>query len=330
MIMNYRRLGKTNLQVSELGFGCGAVGGLLVKGDRKEMVRVVARAIEGGINYFDTAAIYGDGQSETSLGLVLEELKPAAFVGTKVRLLAEDLTGSIEQAVFHSVETSLKRLRRDYVDLIQLHNFVSTERLLDRRWVTPEDVESAMEAFRKLHAQGKVSAWGFNGLGETEAVHKTLRGSAQTMQACFNLLNPTAGWPSPDGYPDQDFGRSIQKAADREVGVIAIRVLAGGALSGSGRRHENATETVERITPGSTFAQEVENSHRFAFLIEEGVVDSLVEASIRFALSCDGVSTALVGISDMEQLEQALGFAGKGPLPGDALDRLPAVWADFA
>ncbi len=100
----------------------------MVKGNRSEMVRTVAYAIDQGINYFDTAAIYGDGQSETSLGLVLEELGREVIVGTKVRLLAEETTGNIEQAVINSVENSLKRLRRDYVDLIQLHNFVSVER----------------------------------------------------------------------------------------------------------------------------------------------------------------------------------------------------------
>ncbi len=70
--MEYRQFGRTGLDVSALGFGCGAVGGLLIKGDRKEMVRVVARAVELGITYFDTARSYGDGMSETNLGLVLE------------------------------------------------------------------------------------------------------------------------------------------------------------------------------------------------------------------------------------------------------------------
>jgi len=84
--MEYRMLGRTGLEVSALGFGCGAVGGLLVKGDRKDMLRVVARAVELGITYFDTAPGYGDGISETSLGLVLEELKPPVLVGTKVQL----------------------------------------------------------------------------------------------------------------------------------------------------------------------------------------------------------------------------------------------------
>ena len=110
--MEYRQLGRTGLEVSALGFGCGAVGGLLIKGDRKEMVRVVARAVELGITYFDTARSYGNGVSEANLGLVLEELKPAVVVGTKVQLEANELD-DIAQAVVASVDGSLKRLRRE-------------------------------------------------------------------------------------------------------------------------------------------------------------------------------------------------------------------------
>jgi len=320
--MNYRQLGKTGLKVSTLGFGCGAVGGLLVKGDRSDIVRVIAHAIEQGINYFDTAAIYGDGQSEMSLGLALEELKAEVIIGTKVRLLAEDLTGSIEQAVIKSVENSLKRLRRDYVDLIQLHNYVASERQLEQHWVSPDDVEATILAFQKLHEQGKVGFWGFNGLGETDAVLTALEGSAQTIQACFNLLNPTAGMPTPDNFPYQDFGQSIDKAAEKQMGVIAIRVLAGGALSGSANRHDNATETVAPIATNNDFADDVNQAHRFNFLIQEGYASSLVEAAIRFAISKSEVSTALVGISSMEQLEEAIEATNKGSLQPEALQCL--------
>ncbi len=228
------------------------------------------------------------------------------------------------------MDNSLKRLRRDYVDLIQLHNFVSIKRQLDRGWVTPDDVEAIMGAFKKLKTQGKIGYWGFNGLGETEAVHQAIAGSAQTIQVCYNLLNPTAGWPAPLGYPFQDFGQSIDKAADQEMGIIAIRVLAGGALSGSMSRHSNATQAVETIASSSEFADDVERSHRFDFLLEEGYVRSLVEAAIRFSISKQQVSTTLVGISNMEQLDQAVEAANRGRLPAEVLERLPGVWVGFA
>ena len=119
--MQYRTFGRTGLKVSELGFGCGAVGGLLVRGDPKDMVRGAARAIEAGVNYFDTANTYGDGESERNLGRVLRELNAEVLVGTKVRLAVTDME-EIEEAVAASVEGSLTRLGREYVDLIQLHN----------------------------------------------------------------------------------------------------------------------------------------------------------------------------------------------------------------
>src|SRR5258705_6775331 len=88
--MDYRTLGRTGLRVGVLGFGCGNVGGLLIRGTPAERERAVARALELGINYFDTAPIYGDGESEKNLGRVWKTLRPAAAVGTKARLAPEE------------------------------------------------------------------------------------------------------------------------------------------------------------------------------------------------------------------------------------------------
>ena len=328
--MNYRQLGQTGLNVSTLGFGCGAVGGLMVKGDRKDMVQAVAYAIEHGITYFDTAAMYGNGLSETNLGQVLKELGAKdIIIGTKVSLTTEGLS-NIEQALTHSVEQGLKRLGRDYVDLIQLHNCVSVERQSARNWVRPDDVEAAMQAFQKLHSQGKVGHWGFNGLGETKALHQVLKGSAQTVQSCFNLLNPTAGLPAPVGFPYQDYAQLIDRAAEKKIGVIAIRVLAAGALSGSASRAANAAQNVGPIASGKNFAEDVAQAQRFNFLIETGQVSSLVEAAIRFVITKNEVSTTMVGISNIDQLKQALEFTKKGPLPDETLSTLNEIWASFA
>ena len=79
--MQLRVFGRTGMQLSVLGFGCGAVGGLMVRGDAADQERTIARAIAAGVNYFDTAVLYGDGQSETNLGRVLQKLKPANIAG---------------------------------------------------------------------------------------------------------------------------------------------------------------------------------------------------------------------------------------------------------
>src|ERR1700728_3771348 len=105
--MEKRVCGRTGLQLSGLGFGCGAVGGLMVRGDPRDQERTVARALAVGVNYFDPAVQYGDGESEKNLGRVLQTLKPAnAVVGTKVRLPSADF-GRIADAVAKSLEGSL-------------------------------------------------------------------------------------------------------------------------------------------------------------------------------------------------------------------------------
>src|SRR5437764_10964878 len=118
-----RKLGRTGLDVSLLGFGCGAVGGLMIKGAAADQERAVARAVELGINYFDTAQMYGNGESERNLGRVLKALKPGVYVGTKVRLPPTE-RGQIGQAIAASLEASLQRLQLERVDLYQFHNAI--------------------------------------------------------------------------------------------------------------------------------------------------------------------------------------------------------------
>ena len=113
--MEMRTFGRTGLQVSILGFGCGAVGGLMVRGTPADQERAVARALEAGVNYFDTAAD-GNGELEKNLGRVLAKLKPDVVVGTKVRIPSASF-GRIAEAVVELLEASLKRMGREQVDI---------------------------------------------------------------------------------------------------------------------------------------------------------------------------------------------------------------------
>src|SRR3989442_11930258 len=125
--MESRSLGKTGLTVSTLGFGCGNVGGLIIRGTPAERERGVAGAMELGVNYFDTAPSYGDGESERNLGQVLKALRARVYVGTKFRLDPPDLS-DIPGAVARSLDASLRRLGMERVDLLQLPNRIEPAR----------------------------------------------------------------------------------------------------------------------------------------------------------------------------------------------------------
>ena len=238
---------------------------------------------------------------------------------------------NIKIAVIRSVEGSLIRLGREYVDLIQLHNRISRQRNLSQRSLVAEDVlGEVMEAFKSLQAQGKSSFYGITGLGETEALHRVIdTGVLYTVQACYNLLNPSAGMQVPPEFKYEDFGRIIDRAARQETGVIVIRVLAGGALSGVKERHPVAAPSVAPIASGVHYEEDLKRARGFRFLVKEGYVEDLVEAALRFALSKREVSTVLVGFSSLEQLEKAVDCSSKGPLPPEAFGRLPEIWTQF-
>ena len=328
--MNYRKFGNTGIEVSEIGFGCGDVGGLMVRGEHADQVRAVARAMELGINYFDTASRYGGGQSETNLGQVLKELSAEVYVGTKYSLGEAD-PNDLKAGVIQSVEASLKRLGREQVDLIQLHDRISSQTDVSVRAITVSDVLGEVrEALEVLKSQGKVRFYGMTGVGEPKGIHEVVAsGLVSTVQTVYNLINASAGAAAPAGFDIPDYERLIDLSAEKNVGVIVIRVLAAGALTGTSVRHPVAVQTVAPIGSGRDFQQDESRARQFAFIVNEGFASDMPEASIRFALSNPGVSTVLVGYSDLEHLEKSVQYAAKGPLLAEALARLPQAWSTF-
>ena len=318
------------MNVSEIGFGCGNVGGLLIRGTHEEQVRAVARAMELGINYFDTAMSYGNGQSETNLGRVLRELNAPVYVGTKYRLFADD-GADIKGGVIRAVEASLGRMGRENVDLIQLHNRVGHERDLSRDFLSVEDILGEVnEAVESLRSQGKITHWGLTGVGETPALHRIAdSGSMQTVQTVYSLLNPSAAAEVGPDFDMPNYDKLMDRASSSQMGVIGIRVLAAGALAGFDQRHPMAAPSVGPIGSGRDYTQDLGRSADFRFLVDEGYADDLVEASLRFVLGNPSVSTALIGYSSLDHLEQAVACAAKGALPDEALAKLPAIWGRY-
>src|SRR5712671_2284650 len=318
--METRTLGRTGLEVSALGFGCGAVGGLMVRGSPGDQEQAVARAIELGITYFDTAAMYGNGESERNLGRVMKSLRPDIRVGTKVRIPAGE-RNRIAAAVTESLEASLRRLQLDRVDLFQLHNHITADGC--DGGFTPETVlGEIVPAFERLRQEGKIRFFGITAVGDTASLHQVVDARApDTAQVSYNILNPSAGAAVSPGYPAHDYGNLLAHTKAADMGVINIRVLAAGALSGTEDRHPLGSPSVEPIGSGGSYRADVERARRIEPLIREGHAESLIDAALRFVIANDAVSTVLVGYSTLDHLEYAARSINKGPLSRPALDR---------
>jgi aryl-alcohol dehydrogenase-like predicted oxidoreductase len=319
--MEKRTLGRTGLKVSVLGYGAGAVGGLFTKGRPADQERAAARAIEAGINYFDTAALYGNGESERNLGRVLKALKADVVVGTKVRLSAEH-RADVAKAIAQGMDDSLRRMGRDHVDLFQLHNPLVAKDGGDRLAidVALNEVAPALEKLRKA---GKTRFIGLSGVGETAALLRAIDSKLfDTIQVVYNALNPSAGWPMPKGAPGQDYGRLLDRAKAADMGAIIIRALAGGALAGTAERHPLAMQVVDPIGSAPDFAADVARAKELEPLVREGVAGSLTELAERFVIAHPAVSTMLVGYSTLDQLDAAIAAVNKGPLPEATLKRV--------
>jgi aryl-alcohol dehydrogenase-like predicted oxidoreductase len=313
-----------------LGFGCGAVGGLMVRGDPRDQERTIARALSVGVNYFDTAVQYGDGESEKNLGGVLHRLKPANIVvGTKVRLPASDF-GRIADAVTKSLESSLARLGRDRVDIFHLHNAI-TATGGGKALSVQQVLGDVVPAFDRLRQQGKARYLGLTAVGDTAALQQTIDTKAfDSAQVVYNMLNPSAAAALPPNYPAQDYGKLFDHTQAAGTGVIGIRVLAGGALSGSAERHPIASPPPEPIGSAMSYDADVARARRLVPLVEEGFAASLTEAATRFAISHPAIGTILVGMATPQEFEDALAAVQKGPLPPAAIDRLTGLRKGFA
>ena len=326
--MEMRTFGRTGLRVSILGFGCGAVGGLMVRGAPEDQERAVARALEAGVNYFDTAAMYGNGESEKNLGRVLAKLKPDVVVGTKVRIPSADF-GRIGAAVAGSLEASLKRMGREQVDIFHLHNAITISgggESLSAKTV----LEEVVPAFEKLRQQGKTRFLGITAVGDTPALHQVIDARVfDSAQVSYNMLNPSAGSALAVGYPAQDYGRMFDNTRAAGVGVVGIRVLAGGALSGAAERHPIASPPPDPIGSASNYDGDLQRARRLLPLVQQGHAGSLPEAAVRFAIAHPAMGTILVGMATLAEFEQALAAVNKGPLSQAALDSLAAIQGGF-
>lgn len=327
--MEKRKLGRTGLDVSLLTFGCGAVGGLMTKGDPVDQMKAVRRALEIGVNFFDTAPLYGDGASETNVGRILAEIKPDIVLGTKVNV-PPDGKADIGAAIDRSIEQSLKRLKRDHVDLLQLHNSISPAG--QPRDLHPDVVlGEVVPAFERLKRAGKIRFAGITAIGDTAALHRVVdSGAFDTAQLVYNLLNPSGVRAIPAGFPAQDYRQLVARAAAAGMGTIIIRVLAGGALSGEESRHPLGAQLVAPIGSGSDYRTDVLRARRMEPAVAAAGARDKIELAIRYVAGHPAVSTLQVGIATPQQFEGAAAAIAKGPLNAASLAGIAALQDAFA
>jgi len=324
--MNTRRFGRTGLQISELVFGGGWVGGILIHQDDDIKRAAIRRAIDGGINWIDTAGDYGQGQSEIALGWLLAELDPGErpHLSTKVRLDLESGEDH-ESQIRRGIETSLERLRLDRVDLFQLHNPVQPRTTGQHIGVEEVIADGGIaDMLDGLRREGLTAHVGFTALGDPASCIRVVEsGKVDSAQVYYNMLNPTAGLDAPiGGLVAQDFSGLMAACRRHDVGIMNIRVFAGGALASDARHGREAA-----ITPES---EDMETEIRRARAVMEAVGDggeSRAETAIRFSLANTALSCVVIGLAELAHLELALKAAESGPLPASATTALEAVWA---
>ncbi len=333
-MINKRPLGQTGLDVSEIGFGAGIVAGLFVRGDRESQIRAVTRAVELGVNHFDTAPQYGDGESELNLGKVLGGAPCNFIVGTKIEYLDEHFA-NFKSRTFQSVDDSLKRLGRNSVEILYLHNNVRYGGQGPHdgyATVSPDDVlrpGGIADALDEVRARGLAIHIGFTGTGDAAAVIELIdSGRFEVMQTFYSLLNPSGSIRLPAGSPLHDFKLAISRASRRGMGVVAIRVMGGGVLAGDAAAQGFSSITSSAYVLGLNRDEELNQAKELAFLESESDPGGGVrQAAIRFALANDEICSSLLGFSTVNHIEAAAEAAEQGPLHPGSMSRLEDLWA---
>jgi aryl-alcohol dehydrogenase-like predicted oxidoreductase len=287
----------------------------------------VARAIELGINWFDTAPGYGSGESEQSLGAALAELGHPAHihVATKVRLRDGDFA-DIPAAVEASVRASLARLQRDRVTLLQVHNAITNRRGDEPDSITPDDVlgpRGFLAALKELQRSGVVAHLGLTGTGDPQALGEVIRSRAfATIQVPYHLLNPSAAQAMPADFRETNFGNVMEACREQGVAVLAIRVFAGGALLGNPpSKHTFRTP----YFPLPLYERDQKHASLVTAALPAGL--TIKEAALRFVLSSPSVATAIVGFGEAQHVDEAVAVAAAGPFSASLVADLQSLVA---
>ena len=317
--MNYRALGRTGWNVSEISFGAWAIGGSWGNVDDKSSLAALHEAIDSGVNFIDTADVYGMGRSERLIAQLKRERSEEIIVATKAgrRLPSQTVEGYSRENLTGWVEDSLRNLRADALDLLQLH-CPSTD-----LYYRPE----IFGVLDDLVRAGKLRHYGVSVERVEEALKAIEYPNVQTVQIIFNCFRQR---PAAVFFP---------QAKRKQIGILARVPLASGLLTGKFKRnsqfdpedHRNFNRHGEAFDVGETFAgvdyeialQAVEEIRSF---LPPGM--SMAQFALKWILMFDAVSCAIPGGKSPEQVADNCRASDLAPLSPEVMDAISAVYKD--
>jgi aryl-alcohol dehydrogenase-like predicted oxidoreductase len=310
--MKYKNLGNTGINISEIGFGTWGLGGNSYGSVDKDIsMKTLEFAYEQGINFFDTADSYGDGQSERIIGDALKHVREKVVYATKVGALPH--TGRVIPHDFsltrvnQCLEDSLKRLQSDYIDLYQLHS-------------PPIEVfqnEELLETFTKFKREGKIRAIGISARSPTEALMAITDFGFDCVQVNFNLIDQRA----------IDCGL-LSECLEKGVSIIARTPLCFGLLSGKYGEHLTFASNDHRSNwPKEQLAIWAKAIKLFnTLLLEQNL--SPVQFALKFCLAQEGVSTTIPGMKTCEQVRENLSAINEPELDPKCMQQVRKIYDD--
>ena len=313
--MKYRSFGRTGWQVSEIGFGAWQIGGDWGKVNDKDSVDTLLHAFAKGVNFVDTAELYGDGHSETIIGQALKQWKgEKIYVATKVRPVvwpspdddSPQMRGRFpEWYLRDNVEKSLKRLGVEQIDLFQLHSFMPLG-LVELDW---------LETLLQLCREGKIDRIGISLRDNRpdEGVELARAGLVDSQQVIFNMFEQR---PRLALFPEGGASRTA---------FIARVPLDSGSLTGSWTRQSYASWEIggqpSKMFRGDRFTETMNRLERLQALCKPYFAN-LAEAAIRFVLSEPEVSTLIPGMKNRHEVDLNIAYCDDTIFPQELKDKL--------
>jgi len=316
--MKIRRFGRTEFKISQLTFGGGWVGGILIDPDKEIMHKALSLASEKGINWIDTAESYSEGKSEKNIGELLSSFSNDTFhISTKARLDPNSSENIISQ-IDRKIDASLGRLQRNYVELYQLHNRI--QNVSDKNNFSVKDIlkkGGVADAMEKFKSDGRIKSIGITALGDIDAINEVVLSDCfDVAQIYYNLLNPSASFSSPGKWNDHNFSNLIKNCKSKDMGLMNIRIYAAGYLA-TEKRHGREMPITFGINE-TELNKRVENIN---FILKD-IPGTRAQKALRYGLSNDDMSTIVIGLAEISHLEEALEGYELGSLDEEILRKI--------